>query len=736
VHDPERSLSALYGRRAEEQAIDGVLTRARDGRSGALVIRGEAGIGKTALLEYAAAAAAPDMAVMRGGGVESEAELPFAGLHLILRPVLHRIGDLPPTQAAALRGALALPGSEGGRAAADRFLVGLGVLTLLSELAEDRPLLCLIDDAHWLDHASADALFFAARRLDAEGIAMLFAARDGHILAAQGLAALWLGGLDDKAATELLTVHAGVLAPGVRDRVMQEAAGNPLALIELPAMLSAGQMERARDFAAEAARFGTDSRVLARAARIRAVLEFDQGSPRAANAILVAAAGSIAAEEPTAAASLLVEAVRNAHFAGDPATAQEAVAQLMAMSLPEGRPPPFIGALAGLADLLAANPARGVPRIRDWLAAPPPAAAGTVGRFLGAAMALWAGDDVAAHERITSVITDCREQGAIGLLPMALHGLSITQIQRGRLRDAADSAAEGLRLAEDTGQWARLWHLRGILSWLAAVAGDADRCRGLAEDSVGPAVKHGVTVAAAWGNWALALLDLVTGAASAALNRLESAADAGTYHPQVATMYAPDLVEAAVRAGQPDRAQDPAAGFGEWAAATGQPWAAAVAARCRALLSADGSAEQHFAEAVSFHALGGRPLEHARTRLVYGEWLRRERRRVDARLQLEVALTIFSEAGAGPWAERARTELRATGVPAVAAAGGKGLASRLTAQELQVVRLAALGRTNREIAAQLFLSPRTVGFHLYKAFPKLGIGSRAELNRLDLGEVS
>jgi hypothetical protein len=241
VHDPERSLPALYGRRAEEQAIDGVLARARDGCSGVLVIRGEAGIGKTALLEYAAAAAAPDMAVVRGGGVESEAELPFAGLHLILRPVLHRIGDLPPTQAAALRVALALPGSEGGRAAADRFLVGLGVLTLLSELAEDRPLLCLIADAHWLDHASADALFFAARRLDAEGIAMLFAARDGHILAAQGLAALWLGGLDDEAATELLTVHAGVLAPGVRDRVMQEAAGNPLALIELPAMLSAGQ---------------------------------------------------------------------------------------------------------------------------------------------------------------------------------------------------------------------------------------------------------------------------------------------------------------------------------------------------------------------------------------------------------------------------------------------------------------------------------------------------------------
>jgi DNA-binding CsgD family transcriptional regulator len=934
----------LYGRRAEEQVIDGVLAGARDGRSGVLVIRGEAGIGKTALLEYTAHAAAPDMAVLRGGGVESEAELAFAGLHLILKPVLQRIGDLPPMQAAALRGALALPGSEGGRAAADRFLVGLGVLTLLSDLAEDRPLLCLIDDAHWLDHASADALFFAARRLDAERIAMVFAARDGRVLATQGLAALWLGGLDDEAATELLTAHAGVLAPGVQDRVMQEAAGNPLALIELPAMLSAqqrageltplafhigtvspasrvhdayrdrigtlpestqamlllaaaddtadlgtlarasevlgcsptdlepaelanlvsvgdgvitfrhpllraaayhaatfsvklaahralaqaldgaenadrrawhraaaavapddevagelehaaerartrtgyaaassayarsaqltpdrerrarrlvaaaeaavgaGQAGRARDFAAQAARFGNDSRVLARAARIRAALEFDQGSPRAAHATLVAAAGSIAAEEPAQAAVLLIEAVRNAHFAGADAAAQEAVTQLMAMSSPEGAPPPpFIGALAGLADLLAANPARGVPRIRDWLAAPPPAAAAgartasqetrggprvPMGGFLGAAMAVCAGDDAATYERVTAVVAECREQGAIGLLPMALHGLAIAQIQRGRHRDAANSAAEGLRLAEDTGAGARAWHLRCILSWLAAVAGDVEHCRGLAEDSVGCAVRDGVTLAAAWGDWALALLDLGTGAPGAALDRLEATAAAGSYHPLVATLYAPDQVEAAVRAGQPDRAQDPAARFGEWAAATGQPWTAAVAARCRALLSVDDDAERHFADAVSFHELGGRPFEHARTRLAYGEWLRRERRRVDARLQLAAAQATFSELGAEPWAERARTELRAAGVPVVASAGGSEAVSRLTAQELHVVRLAAQGRTNREIAARLFLSPRTVSYHLYKAFPKLGIGSRAELNRLDLGEMS
>jgi DNA-binding NarL/FixJ family response regulator len=919
---------ALYGRAAEERAITGVLARARAGRSGVLVVRGEAGIGKTALLEHAAREAAADMRVMRCSGAETEAELPFAGLHLFLRPVLGRLGDLPAQQADALRGAFALPGAA-RKGADDRFMVGLGVLTLLSELAEGGPLLCLIDDAQWLDRASADALLFAARRLDADGIAMLFAARDdGGAFAVPGLAELRLGGLTDEAATELLTAHAGELEPRVRDRIMQEAAGNPLALIELPAVLTpeqrgsgltplafhigtvspagrvhdayrdrlrslpepaqamlllaaaddtadlvtvtraagvlgyspadlmpaesanlvsvgeggitfrhpllraaayhsatlslklaahralaqvldgaenvdrrawhraaasvgpddevatelehaaerarmrtgyaaassayaraaqltagredrarrlvsaaeaavdAGHLERAREFAAQATRFGSDPSVLARAARIRAALEFDQGSPRAAHDILVAAAGSIAAEEPGAAASMLIEAVRNALFAGDPALAQEAVSQLGAMSLPEGAPPPpFIGALAGLADLLAVNPMRGIPRILGWLRASPPApVAITSDRFLAAALALLAGDDAATYERTTSLTADCREQGAIGLLPMALHGLSIAQIQRGRYRDAADSAGEGLRLAEDTGQWARAWHLRAILSWVAAVAGDGDRCRSLAGESVGYAVRHEFALAAAWGDWALGLLDLGSGAAGAALGRFESAPERGTYHPMLARLYAPDQVEAAVRVGEPDRAREPAARFEQWAVATGQPWAAAVAARCHALLSSDGDAERHFAEAVRLHDLGGKPFEHARTRLAYGEWLRRERRRVDARLQLGAALEMFSELGAAPWAERARAELRATGAPVTAGADAAGPVSRLTAQELQVVRLAALGKSNREIAAQLFLSPRTVGYHLYKAYPKLGIGSRAELARLDLGE--
>ena len=172
------------------------------------------------------------MRVIRGRGVESEAELPFAGLHVLLRSALDHLPALPQTQQDALGAALGLR-----RAGPyDRFLVGVAVLSLLAELAEDRPLVCLVDDAHWLDRASASALVFAARRLDAEGIAVIFAARDHRdMFPASGLPVLRLGGLDAASAAALLAVHAAGLAPAARSRILAEARGNPLGLIELPA---------------------------------------------------------------------------------------------------------------------------------------------------------------------------------------------------------------------------------------------------------------------------------------------------------------------------------------------------------------------------------------------------------------------------------------------------------------------------------------------------------------------
>ena len=209
------------------------------GESGALVVRGEAGIGKTALLEYAAEHAG-EVLVLRATGVEAESDLAFAGLYGLVRPILRFLPQLPERQSEALQGALGLGPSTG----AERFLVAAALLSLLAAAAEDRPVLCLVDDAQWLDSPSADALVFAARRLRAEPVAILFAARDGERqrFETPALQELVVGGLDDASAAELLADRAAEAVPAVHARLLAEAQGNPLALLELPAALSDGQL--------------------------------------------------------------------------------------------------------------------------------------------------------------------------------------------------------------------------------------------------------------------------------------------------------------------------------------------------------------------------------------------------------------------------------------------------------------------------------------------------------------
>lgn len=245
-----------------------------------------------------------------------------------------------------------------------------------------------------------------------------------------------------------------------------------------------------------------------------------------------------------------------------------------------------------------------------------------------------------------------------------------------------------------------------------AAAGQEQDCRQLA------ARAGSLPYGAAWAQWALGLLDLGLGRYDQALDRLDQAVT----HQAAAV---PDQVEAAVRLGAPERAERSLAWFEEWTAAAGQPWARALLERCHALLSGD---EERFARALAAH---DRPFDRARTQLLLGEWLRRERRKHDARTPLREAAETFDRLGAGPWAERARGELRATG-ETLTRDPAADLLGRLTPQELQVVRLAAKGATNKEIAAQLFLSPRTVGHHLYKAYPKLGVTTRTELAGLSL----
>ncbi|WP_433287057.1 AAA family ATPase [Pseudonocardia sp. CA-142604] len=229
----------LRGRRSECESLEQLVTSIRAGQSRVLVIRGEAGIGKTALLDHLADSAAK-CRIARATGVESEMELAFAGLHQLCAPFLDRLGRLPAPQRDALGTAF---GMRDG-ITPDRFLIGLAVLSLLSDVAEDRPLVCLVDDAQWLDQASAHTLAFVARRLCAESVALVFGTRttaDDQVL--RQLPEMLLGGLGDSDARALLrTALRGPLDSAVRDEIIAGARGNPLALLELPRAHTSAQL--------------------------------------------------------------------------------------------------------------------------------------------------------------------------------------------------------------------------------------------------------------------------------------------------------------------------------------------------------------------------------------------------------------------------------------------------------------------------------------------------------------
>lgn len=298
----------------------------------------------------------------------------------------------------------------------------------------------------------------------------------------------------------------------------------------------------------------------------------------------------------------------------------------------------------------------------------------------------------------------------------------------GRVDDAHANAQEALQLAVELGQWnVGAFVPVSVLAHVAAIRGDEAACTAAVSRAAPDGEDRGIIHIGA----ALSSLDLAMGRHEAVMSRLEALFD----HPHRMDMLlqVPDMVEAAVRLGSPERAVAAFEWFADYGMASGQVWAEATVARCRGLLAAESDAAQHFAHAVKIHrGPGDRPFERARTQLLYGQWLRRARSPVEARRQLRSALEIFDRMGAAPWAQRTRRELRAAGESVADAPGRPDVLRSLTSQERQVVRLAATGLTNRDIGAQLFLSPRTVGYHLYKAYPKLGVASRGELARLTL----
>ncbi|GAA1564217.1 LuxR family transcriptional regulator [Actinomadura kijaniata] len=876
----------LYGRTREQGTLDRLLAEAAGGASGVLVVSGDPGVGKSALLDHAVERAGAEFTVLRGMGVESEAELPYAGLHLLLAPVLGRVEELPEVQATALRGALGMSTARAG----DRFLVGVAVLSLLAAVAAERPLLCVMDDTQWLDRASADALLFAARRLRSERVALLLAAREEFH--APGLPELRVSPLESPAAGELVDAVAPGLATDVRERVLAEAGGNPLGLIELPrgvsggdlgelpltrrlleafgrratalgepagtlllvaaaedtgepslimraasrlgvgeqaleecersglvevtagrvrfrhplvrsavyqaagfarrgavhralaevseperriwhlaaavtgtdeelaaelarsaeafarrsghaaaaaweraalltpepglrtvrlanaaeAAISAGRLGRAARLTDQAVRLTGDGLVLARLANLRADVDFERGAVETASLTLLEAARPLASAHPGRAAALLIQVVRNAWYAHDLKLSRQAT-DLLA-SLGHGADParPALAMASGITALLEDDPERALPLLRQVVEGGRHVDHGEHGlRNNALAIALLVGDHTTALNMARALAAECASLGMVAWLPHTHLALASVELLRGRHLDAAADADHAEQVAAQTGQTHLEAQARGVRAWLAAVRGAEEDCRRLAGRAA--ATPSGQV----WAQWALGLLELARG-------RYQQAADHLARAARRQPAAAPDLVEVLVRLREPERARAAHDRFVLWAEASGQAWARGLLARCRALLDGD---ERDFATAIDLHRAADRPFDAARTRLLLGERLRRERRKQEARPVLREAADTFERLGAAPWLDRASSELRATG-ESPARSADAALLARLTPQELQVVRLAATGATNKEIAARLFLSPRTVGHHLYKAYPKLGVTTRTELAGLIL----
>ena len=432
-------------------------------------------------------------------------------------------------------------------------------------------------------------------------------------------------------------------------------------------------------------------RVRADVSHLRGTIGLRCGVPSDAATILAAGAAEVAPVAPAKAIEMLVEAAQAASYAGDAAQIVEFGRRASALLDDDDPDERFtVDVIVGIGSLLAGDAASGVPLLREALAL----AAGfqDPGRLVHAgACAGYLGEEATEHELYGRAVARARETGAVAMLPYVLEFFARAEAVDGRYAAAAAHASEGLDLARETGQQNSVCHLHASLALIAALRGRADECRSHAADALKLATARGLGYQAALADWALARLDLSLGKPEEALVRLAAlaAAGPGEGHPFVKLVSTPELVEAAVRANEPGTAQAALVEFDRFARETAPPWTLALVARCRGLLSAGGAAERHFKEALRLHGEGARPFDRARTELLFGEFLRRDGRRKEARLHLRAALDAFERLDAAGWAERARVELRASGE--TARERDPSTADRLTPQEQQIVRFRGRG---------------------------------------------
>jgi len=900
---------ALTGGVAECRVLDHLIESVRAGGSQALVVRGEAGVGKTALLDYLAGHDS-DCQVERAAGIESEMELVFAGLYQLCAPILDHLDGLSSPQSEALRTVFGLSAGP----APDRFMVALAVLSLLSDVAEERPLLCLVDDVLWMDSASVQVLAFVARRLLAESVGMVFTTR---------LPSAQLAGVPELAVTRLATadarslLDAALTAPldvEVRGQIVAETRGNPLALLEsihgLTALEAAGgfglpsagrfagsieaSLQRRIDelpettrrllllaaaetsgdpapvwraaallgIGADSAAAAVDADLVEFGARVRfrhplvrsaaywsasvphrrqvhhalaedtdpridadrrawhrahsapgpdddvaAELERCAGRAQARGGLAAAAAflerATVLTLDPSqravralAAASAKVDAgafgaalqllaiaesgplsefeqarvdvVRaqlafvTSHGSDAPPLLLKAARRLEAVDASLSRAAYldalsssfFAGRLAvgggvwevaryagaapqalhegvsdlpldGLATHYNAGYAASLPILRKALndfGSDMSATEELRWLWLACLAAVHTWDDERWNELSERYVQLAREAGALSELPLALSSRMFVLLFAGDLPAVAALAEEVQAVTEVTGGSLTPYGALG----LAAFSGRSSEVAALTETTLGDATRRGEVIGVTLVEWANAVLyNGVAGyedATAAGLRAINYPGDIGG----AAYWAAVELVESAVRCGLTEAAFEADRRVAEMASASRTEWAMGVAARSRALLSDGQTAERLYRESIEHLGRTRVGADLARAHLLYGEWLRRERRRTDARTHLRLAHDMLETMGMEAFAGRPRRELHAIGITARTRSRTAG-DGELTAQEARIARLASDGLSNPEIGGRLFLSARTVQYHLRSVFAKLGISSRSQL---------
>ncbi|NUW44060.1 helix-turn-helix transcriptional regulator [Nonomuraea rhodomycinica] len=467
----------------------------------------------------------------------------------------------------------------------------------------------------------------------------------------------------------------------------------------------------------------------ARAELMRGRLELISGPAGSACGKLLAAAAHLLEGDRDAGVKALVHAAEASYRAGDLRTFLAIAGQAAVLRRADDCPAAqlMFEYLDGMAATFsgrhedAAAPLRRVVELAPAVRSPTKLAWACVASLL-------LGEDAAALELSSRAVDTARRRGAVSVMPRLLEAMIQAHLSLGHYSSVAAHAAEGLRLARSSGQLNTAAQHLAWLALTAAVQGDAQSCRDHAHAAIDLADVNGLGITTTLGNWALAHLDLAAGRPADAAARLRG--HRGNDHVVIRVMASPQFVEAAARTGDVERAGAALRVLDRWAGSTRSADRLALVARCRALLASPAEADELFQEALELHRQGLCRFETARTQLLYGGALRRQRRPGAAREHLHGALETFQRFGARLWAERAREELRASGETVAPARSAGAPEQVLTAQQLQIARLVAEGATNREVAARLFLSPRTIDHHLRNVFVRLGVRSRVELARL------